>query len=349
MTSQSPKPILTFCVAIYNVSKYLGECLDSLLSIKDQDIEFIMVNDGSTDNSLTICEKYLEADKRFRLSSHTENKSLIQARKTGIELARGKYLCFLDGDDKVESKNITQLISSLKNTENDIVQFGVSCFGEEQFIPQNFNVKFKLKTEKNDLSIKQVRFEVFHTHSISWQVFNKVYKTNLLRRCLPALENVSFTSGEDAYLTFILTHLAQSYSSLDVPIYRYRIGTGISNGAETIEKFSVHVRDISIPRLLNTKLSTSIQIPFDLLLLTQLEKALKELTVLRFWRLPLLDKKKGYQLMKDEGIKIGDLLKFSIQIFIKFSSRVFFPVGSKRSTTMKKILIKCQRDHLRSK
>lgn len=342
MSCQSPQPILTFCVAIYNVSKYLEECLDSLLSIKDPEIEFIMVNDGSTDNSLTICEKYLEADKRFRLFSHTENKSLIQARKTGIELARGRYLCFLDGDDKVESKNITQLISALKKTKDDIVQFGISCFGEEKFIPQSFNIKFELKNEKKDLTINQVRSEIFRTHSISWQVFNKVYKTNLIRKCLPALENVSFTSGEDAYLTFVLTHLARSYSFLDVPIYRYRIGTGISNGVETIEKFSVHVKDIKIPKLLNTKLSTSIQIPLDLFSLTQLEKALKELTVLRFWKLSLLDKKKGYQLMKAEELTNDDLLKFSILIFIKFSSKIIFPVGSKGRTILKKILTKYQ-------
>ena len=92
MSVHDPQPLVSICVAIYNVSKYLEDCLISISKITSEDVEFILVNDGSTDASEEICRKYLKLDSRFRLFRHNRNKSLIQARKTGIENAKGAYI-----------------------------------------------------------------------------------------------------------------------------------------------------------------------------------------------------------------------------------------------------------------
>lgn len=333
----NPHPLVSICVAIYNVSEYLEASLNSISKITNKDVEFILVNDGSTDASEEVCCKYLKLDSRFRLFSHNENKSLIQARKTGIENAKGDYICFLDGDDMLSSQNFDSLLLELKEMGDDIIQYEVSCFGDERFKPESFNEQFKIKTKTRGMSIEQVRLEIFKKHTIPWTITNKVYKSEILKRSLPSIKDLKITSAEDAYLTFIITHFARSYSFFRSPIYLYRIGSGISKGEETIEKFSIHVKDNEIPSLLSEELlNTSFKSP-DLISLNYLSKTLKELTITRFWRLALPEKITGLSYLSKERISFFEFSKLSLLILIKYSSRLILPRGSKRRDFIKKI------------
>ncbi|HFU5892253.1 TPA: glycosyltransferase family 2 protein, partial [Enterococcus faecium] len=89
---------ISIIVPIYNVEQYLRKCVDSILAQTFTDFEVILVDDGSPDNSGAICDEYAKLDSRVRVI-HKENGGLSDARNAGIEIAKGKYLGFVDSDD----------------------------------------------------------------------------------------------------------------------------------------------------------------------------------------------------------------------------------------------------------
>jgi len=96
--SNTPDVDVSVIIPIYNTAKYLNRCLKSLLSQKKIRAEFICIDDGSTDESYKICEHYANIDKRFILLKKT-HKGVSAARNAGLDVARGKYICFVDSDD----------------------------------------------------------------------------------------------------------------------------------------------------------------------------------------------------------------------------------------------------------
>lgn len=106
-------------IPVYNVEKYLSKCLDSVLSQTYPHIEVILINDGSKDNSLNICQAYAEKDERIRVIDK-ENEGVSIARNTGIEAATGEFIAFIDPDDWVEPEAYESMIAQLKKWDADI-------------------------------------------------------------------------------------------------------------------------------------------------------------------------------------------------------------------------------------
>ena len=106
------KAKISIVIPVYNVSKYLRECLDSVINQKYQNIEIILVDDGSKDNSGIICDEYSNKDKRIKVI-HKENGGVSSARNMGIDNATGKYVCFVDSDDIVHPDYIKKLVDNL--------------------------------------------------------------------------------------------------------------------------------------------------------------------------------------------------------------------------------------------
>ena len=91
-------PKVSIIVPVYNVGKYLSKCLDSLINQTLEDIEIICINDGSTDNSGSICDKWQSRDNRIRVI-HRDNGGASSARNSGIKIAVGRYIAYVDSDD----------------------------------------------------------------------------------------------------------------------------------------------------------------------------------------------------------------------------------------------------------
>ncbi len=108
--------MISIIVPVYNVEKYLGRCVDSILSQTFSDFELILVDDGSTDNSGRLCEEYAAKDKRIRVI-HKENGGLSSARNAGIDVAAGKYLGFVDSDDYIDH-DMYEYLSGIIEKEN---------------------------------------------------------------------------------------------------------------------------------------------------------------------------------------------------------------------------------------
>ncbi len=116
---------ISVIVPVYNVEKYLSECLDSVLSQDEKDIEVICVNDGSTDKSLEILKEYKEKDDRIIIVTQ-DNKGLAEARNSGLNVAKGEYIFFLDSDDKMREGTLSKLYSTAIRENVYVVTFEIA-------------------------------------------------------------------------------------------------------------------------------------------------------------------------------------------------------------------------------
>lgn len=113
-------PLISIIVPVYNVSEFLPQCLDSLIKQSYQNIEIIAVNDGSTDNSLEILNRYAQTFSQIRIISQA-NAGLSAARNTGIAASKGEYLCFVDSDDWIDTDTCQKAIEAVQKNNVDIV------------------------------------------------------------------------------------------------------------------------------------------------------------------------------------------------------------------------------------
>lgn len=115
--------IISVIIPVYNVECYLHRCVDSVLTQSFKDIEVILVDDGSTDNSGTICDEYVRKDDRIKVI-HKENGGLVSARKAGFEASCGKYIANVDSDDWLELNHLEVLYNALQAKGAEIAQCG---------------------------------------------------------------------------------------------------------------------------------------------------------------------------------------------------------------------------------
>lgn len=110
---------LSVIVPVYNVAQYLPDCIESILAQNFRDFELILVDDGSTDDSGRICDEYADKDERIQVI-HQKNGGVTKARKTGVENAKGEWICFVDADDTIPTNSLESLVLSI-NKGTDIV------------------------------------------------------------------------------------------------------------------------------------------------------------------------------------------------------------------------------------
>ena len=127
-TENENKITLSIIVPVYNVEKYLEDCVESLLNQTYQNYEIILVDDGSTDTSGQICDEY-SGDSRIHVI-HKANEGAGAARNTGIEIATGDYITFIDSDDYIAGCYLERMVQTAEQTGSDIVQCGY-LYGDE--------------------------------------------------------------------------------------------------------------------------------------------------------------------------------------------------------------------------
>lgn len=111
--------LISIIIPVYNVEQYIKKCVDSVIGQTYRNLEIILVDDGSTDNSGRICDELATLDKRI-VVIHKQNGGLSDARNAGIRIARGKYLGFVDSDDYIENEMYSVLMNNLKQTDSDL-------------------------------------------------------------------------------------------------------------------------------------------------------------------------------------------------------------------------------------
>lgn len=207
--------LISIVVPVYNVEKYLNRCLDSIVKQSFKDIEIILVNDGSTDDSGNIIESYL-FDERIKYI-YQNNKGLSEARNTGINIASGDYVLFLDSDDSLEPNTCYKLSQVIIEFEVDIVTFGRYLIKDSVE-----KIRDSAYWGNNLLDGKEYLVQAKLNNRFSASACNKLYKLSFLRH-----RGLSFKSGivyEDLLFNFQCMIQGARVYVLNELLYNYYIG-----------------------------------------------------------------------------------------------------------------------------
>ena len=139
--------MVSVVVPIYNVEKYIRECIDSVLNQTYKDLEIILVDDGSPDNCGKICDAYAKQDVRIKVI-HKKNGGLSDARNAGMDIASGEYIYFLDSDDYIKTDAIEQLVHCIEKEKADIVYFEAETIFEDFEKPDYYEVFIRSNSYK---------------------------------------------------------------------------------------------------------------------------------------------------------------------------------------------------------
>ena len=199
-------PKVSVIVPFYNVEGYIEKCLDTLVNQTLEDIEIILVNDGSKDNSILIAKKFLENYPKKIVYLEKENGGLSDARNFGIPYAKGEYIAFLDSDDYVEKNMYEEMYALAKKENSDMVQ----CNFYWEYIDKN-------KKKIGDVQKYSNKKELITKGRV--EAWNKLIKREILEN-----EEIRFPKGlryEDVEFTYKLAPYLEKVSFIDKPFIHY--------------------------------------------------------------------------------------------------------------------------------
>lgn len=208
---------ISIIVPIYNVEIYLEKCINSILNQTLSDFELIMVNDGSTDRSGEICDKYGMIDSRIKII-HKKNGGLSSARNAGLDVARGEYIGFVDSDDYIDKQMYEKMIEKSIKSNSDIVICDMKYNLNGKDISQTQFKDFGIMN-RNEALIKYFNHRYFKSHAQ-----NKIYKKELFN-------NIRFPEGklfEDVAVFYKLLYKSRRISFINEKLYIYNQGNSNS-------------------------------------------------------------------------------------------------------------------------
>ena len=229
--------MFSIVIPMYNASKYLCEALMSLKKQRYKDFEVIIVDDGSTDDSVKIAESFTEYDKRFTVIRQNNQYAGI-ARNNGLDHAKGKYIIFLDADDIFHKDMLQKLYYDIEKYDVDIVTFNYNIF-HKKFYKKNIELKYSGELKK-PYDIKDDLFNV--DPGIPW---NKLYKMDFIRRT--GLRFQGTVNTNDVYFTRLTFALAESIYFSPHTLISYRSGNSNSvqgKHLKNINAFYIALRGI---------------------------------------------------------------------------------------------------------
>jgi glycosyltransferase involved in cell wall biosynthesis len=221
---------VSIIVPVYNNEKYIYECLDSLIGQTLSEIEIITVDDGSTDNSLMILKKYQENHENF-IVIHQQNQKLGSARNTGLRIAKGEYVLFVDSDDYIHGAAAEELYHQGKQYDLDLITFDAEVFEEQGDVSDN-DVRKGLQLDRTRIGIPDDKvftgkdyLKLYGTSGgMAIPVFMQMYKTSFLRQHnFSFQEQVFYEDNEFSVKSYLLAQRMMYFSK---KLYSYRLHAG---------------------------------------------------------------------------------------------------------------------------
>ena len=237
------KAAISVIVAIYNTAGYLGECLDSIIHQTYTDLEIILVDDGSTDESGNICDYYAAKDSRITVI-HQINKGMVAARKAGLRAANGEYISFIDSDDFIEKDMYEKVITAIGDYEEvDCVVFGLQEVYTDYIVSKRNNIASGYYKEEQ---LHTMYSGIFCNGSFfEWGILpnwvTKVVRREVLLKSQYLNSEERVVYGEDAVGTLHVLSQAGNLLVLDICPYHYRQNNYI-NGLDTISVSQSDIR-----------------------------------------------------------------------------------------------------------
>lgn len=209
---------VSIIVPVYNVEEYLDDCIMSACKQKYENIEILLIDDGSTDSSGEICDKWKKKDSRIYVI-HKENGGLSSARNEGLDYATGKFICFLDGDDTINSELLSVTIPLMKSGV-DMVAFGYNL------VFQNGNMEKHTHMEKsyylkNENERKEFVVSEFLRYKIGWEAWSRIYLREQIEKYHLRFADNRVIFSEDVYFCLCYCLHARKIVSIEKCLYNY--------------------------------------------------------------------------------------------------------------------------------
>lgn len=221
--------LLSIVVPAYNIENYIGRCLDSLINQTYTNLEIIVVDDGSTDDTLSIIKDYEKKDKRI-IVIHKENEGVFVARLTGMKKAQGTYIGFVDGDDIVENNMFELLMKNAIKYQADISHCGYVMDFPDGHSDYYYNTGKRI-IQNNAEALKDLLEGKF----IEPGLWNKIYKKKLIDNFIlnRYMKDYSIKNLEDLLINYYLFKSSNKAVFEDVCLYHYTLrkssaATGVS-------------------------------------------------------------------------------------------------------------------------
>lgn len=210
--NQIEKPLISIIIPVYKVEDYLERCVDSVLNQTYENIEVILVDDGSPDKCGEMCDKYAQKHDNV-IVIHQKNQGLSAARNTGIRTAKGQFLGFVDSDDFIE-KNMYELLYDVLEVNNADISVGgiIDCYEETGIKEKDFNKEVKVYTGEE--AIKDV---LINQGNITAHVVTKLYRKQIF-------DMISFPEGklyEDSFTIIDFLIKAEKIAVVNHGVYYY--------------------------------------------------------------------------------------------------------------------------------
>lgn len=214
---------LSVIIPVYNVEEYLEQCVESVLKQNYSSFEVILVDDGSTDQSGSICDRYAAADNRIRVM-HQPNQGHTIARQNGFKVSDGNYVIFIDSDDWIDDGMFEAMMNKAVAEDADIVQCGFRAVRNEM------SVVAEIPNEEGLYSKEHLQEKIYptmiwnkkkHCFGIAPNMWNKIFRRTLIEKYIYQIDS-RIRSGEDGLLTYSCFLNAQRFYNLHSCFYNYR-------------------------------------------------------------------------------------------------------------------------------
>lgn len=231
---------VSIIVPVYNTEKYLRKCIESLINQTYTNIEIVLVDDGSTDNSLSIMKEYNNTDSRIVIITQP-NSGIYLARNAGINIATGEYLMFVDADDWINEDAIEMLIKKIIKFDVDLVKYRII------FEPSEKESAIILNSDKDDVLVKEetknkIYDLLINTNRLN-NLANEIVKKELIKSTTKS-ERIS--QGEDALRNYEIFTNADRILIIPDCLYHYRTNENSTTNSLKKEKIVSNINDIFI-------------------------------------------------------------------------------------------------------
>lgn len=229
-------PLVTLMIPIYNAERYLRRCLDSVAEQTFQDMEVLLLNDGSKDDSLSICKEYEQKDARFRVVDK-ENTGVSDTRNQGMRLAHGKYLQFMDSDDWLTPDATESLVTAAEKDQCDLVIADFYRVDGEHYVEKQ-HIRTEKVMSREEFAMEMAEDPADFYYGVMW---NKLYRREIVEQYgLKCDTTLNFC--EDFLFNLSFIRYGERFRALQKPIYYYMKRKGSLVATESVSVDAVRLR-----------------------------------------------------------------------------------------------------------